>query len=325
MWLRRLAGGTGLLLVGLACGSTSSSDPSGSTSGTASGSGGGSTNGGSVTATGTGTVGSGGTASNGSTSAGGNVGAGGGTGVGGSAGNGNGGAAGEGGSTSSGGSGGGGGGTGGAPSDCSLPYSGPIGGPRTDGPALIVTPCDQISDEVILGRYADASNKVPQGLYWEPPGIVSWWESPCSDSPDETLERSMERPLGDVEGQASSDWSHEVSGCFEGSRRVYSNLRCDYYDGEMLAGGAFESLAYLASLLWWMDHGNLQGSQILGYTGSIGDATDQVIMCTIRTTFGDFGLCDQITLEQATHRVVVNGQVQLGEPSVVRTIEGTCH
>lgn len=223
-----------------------------------------------------------------------------------------------------------GGGTGGNPATCDAPYTGPIGAPRSDGPALIATACDLIDDEVILARYKDPDQKVPQGLYFEPPGALSRWEEPCSESIADTLERAGEW-VGEVEGQLTSDWSHEVSGCYSGgsstgaSRRIYSNLRCDYFDGTELAEDGTENLAYLVSLLWWMDNGNLGGSQILGYSVTIGDATDQVHLCTIRTTFGDFGLCDQITLESTTHLITVGGQVTLGEPTVVRTIEGDCN
>jgi hypothetical protein len=219
----------------------------------------------------------------------------------------------------------GGAGGGGDLSDCSTDYTGPIGGPREQGPEPLSISCEQVSDQLIVARYQDLEQKVPRGSYWEPAGVVSWWEDPCSDSIEATLMRAGALPLGEPEGQLTSDWSHEISGCLDGNRRVYSNLRCDYFDGSTLAGGSFESLGYLVSLLWWMDYGNLGGSQILGYTSTIGGATDTVEVCSIRTTFGDFGLCDEITLETTTHRVMVGGAVTLGEPEVVRTIQGNCN
>lgn len=235
---------------------------------------------------------------------------------------------GSGGSTDSGGtagSGGGTAGTGGEPNDCANPYDGPIGGPRAEGPEMVAQVCDQVSDEDILARYKDLDRKVPQGLYWEPPGTLSWWGEACSENPAETLDHANERSIGDVEGQVSSDWSYEVAGCYEGSRRVYSDLSCDYFDGTTLAGSTAEDLAYLASLLWWIDNGNLTGAQILGYASMVGGATDLILLCTIRTSFGDFGLCDQITLQQTMHSITVDGAVSLGEPDTVRTIEGDCN
>src|SRR5690606_13893945 len=256
----------------LGCGSTSSNDggDGGASTGTTGSAAnvGGSANG-STSSTGSGGVSSGGsgagtlaTSSPGGASARGAAGVGG-TSAGGASSGGNGGSSGSSGASGEGGgaSGGNGGtaGAGGDPADCTVPFTGPIGGPRSDGPEPLLTPCDQLSDEVILARYKDFDQKTPQGLYWEPPGIVSWWEEPCSESLDETLERSSERQLGEVDGQSSSDWSHQVSGCYGDSRRVYSNISCDYFDGTQLANGNGQELAYLASLLWWMDHGNVTG------------------------------------------------------------------
>jgi len=39
----------------------------------------------------------------------------------------------------------------------------------------------------------------------------------------------------------------------------------------------------------------------------------------------DFGLCDEITFESTMHLLSVDGTVQLGTPSVIRTIQGRCH
>ena len=209
--------------------------------------------------------------------------------------------------------------------DCLTPYTGPIGGPRADGPAPSVGTCESIPDASILQRYKDETQKTPMGLYWEPPGVVSLWEANCSESLEDTLMRSASAPLGNQEGSLASEWSYEVSGCDNGSRRIFSNLRCDYFDGSVLQNGSYDKLAYLASVLWWMNNGNLGGSQILGFTGSIGDATDVVQMCTIRTTFGDFGLCDEITLEVSIHRIVAGSAVTLGEPMPIRTLQGDCN
>jgi hypothetical protein len=221
---------------------------------------------------------------------------------------------------------GGSGGTAGNPAGCDAPYSGPVGGPRSDGPAPILTSCETIEDEVILARYKDEAQKVPQGLYFERNVLISVWEQPCSESLEDTVARSNSF-VSNVEEPLTSDWSYELSGCNDDSdvRRVYSNLRCDYFDGTQLAVEGAENLAFLASLLWWMDHGNLAGSQILGYGVTVGGASDLVHMCTIRTVFGDFGLCDEITLESTTHGILVGGQVGLGEPAVVRTLQGDCN
>ena len=301
-------------------GSTDAGGNGGSTDAGGSGNGGSSTDAGGSGNSG-GSTDSGGSAGNGggSTDAGGAAGNGGGsTDAGGAAGNG-------GGSTDAGGTAGNGGsGTGGAPVDCGGPYTGPIGGKRPDGPAAIDEACAQIDDDVIIARYDNPAAKVPQGLYWEPAGVLSTWGDSCSESLNDTVENAQDLDIGEVEDELASDWSYEVSLCEDSNRRFYSDIRCDYFDGTYLDGGSFEDLAYLASLLWWIERGNLTGAQILGYSGSIGSATDNLTMCTIRTTFGDFGICDRITLEQTQYSIDVDGRVTIGERETVRSIQGDC-
>lgn len=291
-------------------GATSSSTTTGNASGTDAGGGSGGSNlstasGGSAGTTGTAAGGSGGSGSS----------AGGATNSGGSSGS-----SGSGGSTATN---GGSAGSGGTSSDCSGAI--PFGGPREDGPEAIHQSCSLIEDDVILDRYDDTDAKVPRGLYYEQPGTVSWWDEPCSDSLDETVDRIGDHAIGEIQSQVATDWSYTVAGCMNGAHRFYNNLRCDYFDGTTLDGSSAEDLAFLASLLWWMERGNLGGAQILGYTASIGGATDTVVMCTLRTTFGDFGLCDQITLEETQYTITVNGRVTIRDTETVRTIEGNCN
>jgi len=210
------------------------------------------------------------------------------------------------------------------PSSCSEPYDGPVAGPRVSGPEAINMPCTDIPDEVILARYADFDAKMPQGLFWEPPpGAI--WEEPCSDSLADTVANAEAAELGEPDGEFETEWFYEATRCSGSQRRFYRNLRCDYFDGTMLADGSGQTLPFLASLLWWQDNFNVDGNQLIGYSVQIGNATDWVEVCTIRTVYGDFGLCDEITLESTTHSVVFGGSVTLGEPEVVRTIQGECH
>src|SRR5690606_12192595 len=134
------------------------------------------------------------------------------------------------------------------------------GGPRDDGPPPISQSCAQIDDEVIIDRYDDVDAKVPRGLYYEEPGGVSWWEAPCSEGLEETVDRVGSRELGEIQRQVGTDWSYTVVGCAGGDHRFYNNLRCDYFDGSTLDGSSAEDLAFLASLLWWMERGNLTGA-----------------------------------------------------------------
>jgi hypothetical protein len=47
-------------------------------------------------------------------------------------------------------------------------------------------------------------------------------------------------------------------------------------------------------------------------------------LCTVRTTFGEPGVCDVITVERTYHAILSGGLITLGSPEVVRTLEGTC-
>jgi hypothetical protein len=208
------------------------------------------------------------------------------------------------------------------PNDCNVTYTGPSAGPRAGGPQPVMTGCDAISDDILLARYDELDEKVPEGLFWEPPPGATW-QPPCSDSPEETAASGAN--LGALEDTFTTDWFYEATFCEGSQRRLYRNLRCDYFDGSNLANPSGEELVFLMSLLWWQQYFNMGGSAVIGYAVMPGDATDWVEFCTIGTVYGDFGLCDEITLTRWSGTVVVNGEVNLGEPEVVRVIQGECH
>jgi len=216
---------------------------------------------------------------------------------------------------------------------CSATYAGPSGGPRADGP-MNLQGCAAIADEVVLARYKDRSARVPQGFYYEPTENITFWNEPCSESEQETVTRGAPGGMGTLLGSYESEWFYEAVYCSNDSvRRIQRNLRCDYFDGSKLANATPERVAFLASLLWWGDNGNVDGSATLGYTVVVGDATDVIDLCTVRVTYGDFGLCDEVRLESTKHRLEMIGvesgvpqfRVKLGTPEVIRTLRGTCH
>ena len=209
------------------------------------------------------------------------------------------------------------------PVTCNSVYKGPTGRPRVDGPLPIN--CVGVTDQVILARYKDFKARMPMGLYYEPADLVATWESPCSSSLAETVKRAAARPGGTFDQQFTTDWFYEAEFCRDGLRHVYRNLRCDYFDGQKMPKQDPEALAFLASLLWWGDNANLDGSALIGYSVSIGNATDWVELCTINTVHGDFGLCDEITLQTTTDTILYDGTVKLGQPKTLRTIKGDCH
>jgi hypothetical protein len=222
-------------------------------------------------------------------------------------------------------------GAGGAPvpnNRCTGPYT-PAGGPRPDGPELIIDNCANIGDDVILARYDDFEARIPQGLYHDPNQASGVYQEPCSDALEDTLARAAQvaqaSDIGMEEGGVTMPWFYGATYCRDsGVRWLYRNLRCDYYDGTTFAGSS-QDVPFLASVLWATEYENLSGAHILGYSISIGDFTDQIEMCTIQTVGGDFGLCDEITLYSTVHRLQADGVLVLGEPMPIRTIEGECN
>lgn len=208
---------------------------------------------------------------------------------------------------------------------CDTPYAGPTGGPCVDGPQPTTGSCAAMDDALIVARYGDFKARVARGLYCEEPGAFQHWELPCSNSLAETVERGSKRNLGTAKGKFTTDWFYEAEFCDGKTRGVYRNLRCDYYDGAKLTPATPENLAFLRSLLWWAENWNHDGSALLGYTVTVGDATDSIEMCSLEATYGDFGLCDEVRLLSAQDSILFGGAVQLGDAKLLRTVKGRCH
>jgi hypothetical protein len=213
---------------------------------------------------------------------------------------------------------------------CERPYDGPTGGPRPDGPENpSVTSCADLDDGLILERYADWDAKVPTGSYFEPSGHLLRWAEPCSESPSESLEAAEEAlPDGEVESEHTTDYFYEVVVCDDGRRYLHRNLRCDYFDGTTLAGAPHEDgseLGFLAGLLWFIDNHNTGGYQIIAVIPEVGTEGAAVELCTTRTVFGDFGLCDEVELHATRYEITTEGEVTLASEQLVKTLEGQCN
>ena len=106
----------------------------------------------------------------------------------------------------------------------------------------------------------------------------------------------------------------------------FRNTRCDWYGGGRLAGGPHdgpEALGDLAGYLWFTRHHNTGGFKILGGQGFVGDASHFYELCHVGTTFGDFGLRDEITLRKTSYRLgLPDGPVEILEEGVIRRIQG---
>lgn len=209
-------------------------------------------------------------------------------------------------------------------SDCDVPDKGPQPGPRVDGPPATGVSCSALGDSVILQRATDPASKVPMGLFYEQPGALIHWGPGCLDSELE-VSYLAQQSLGDPQSTAATEWFFEAQVCASKVRNVFREPRCDYFNGRVFHGKNLEDFVLLSSLLWWNDNSNLSGAVLLGYSTSTGGATDWVELCSLTTSYGDFGLCDQISLYSTTNAVKYDGQVMLGEPKLVRTLKGQCH
>jgi hypothetical protein len=213
---------------------------------------------------------------------------------------------------------------------CDRSYDGPTAGPRVDGPDNPdVSTCADLADALILERYADGDSKVPTGYYFETTGALVHWNEPCSSSPGESLEAAeMARPDGVVEDEYVTDYFYEVVVCDDGRRYLHRHLRCDYYDGMTLAGAPHDDadeLGFLASLLWFMDNHNTGGYQLLAVVEEASVEGAAVELCTTRTVFGDFGLCDEVELHATRYEITSEGVVTLESDQHLRTLEGQCN
>jgi len=108
------------------------------------------------------------------------------------------------------------------------------------------------------------------------------------------------------------------------------NTRCDYFDGRLLAGAPFDdfgALADLAGYLWFTQSHNISGYAILGGRGDIGNASHFYSLCHVETVYGDFGLCDEISVLETRYRIQIdNGAVDvLDDAHLVRSIRGRCN
>lgn len=212
---------------------------------------------------------------------------------------------------------------------CEHPYDGPSGGPRADGPdSPAASACADLDDGLILERYDDGDAKVPTGYYFEAIGPLLRWAGPCSEGPGESLEAAEAAwPEGAVEAEHATDYFYEVVVCDDGRRYLHRDLRCDYFDGTTLAGAPHEDgseLGFFASLVWFMEHHNSGGHQILAVLEEVGAEGAAVEVCTTRTVFGDFGVCDEVHLHATRYEVTAEGEVTIEPEQLVKTLEGQC-
>jgi len=108
----------------------------------------------------------------------------------------------------------------------------------------------------------------------------------------------------------------------------FRQTRCDWFDGTTLAGAPFTDYAelqWLAGYEWYQDNHNISGHKILGGIGYIGSATHMVDVCHVTTVYGDWGLCDEITLRSTNWTISIVDGVVGNTSAEHRTIQGNCN
>jgi hypothetical protein len=202
--------------------------------------------------------------------------------------------------------------------------------PNDAAPFLVGT-CSELTDEQLLAAVYGGP-LVPAGFYDETFGPMegAQWREPCSASLDDTRMRATELfgASALTGAERSSAQFHEVDVTSGSFAYHYRNTRCDWFDGTRLHVGFVGDpgpLKELADYLWFVENHDLGGAHVLAGIERVGDATQRYDLCFVTTVYGDFGLCDRITLHTRAHASGPDGQITV-EPDVEeRTIQGTCN
>jgi hypothetical protein len=199
----------------------------------------------------------------------------------------------------------------------------PSGGPRPDGPEPIIGACDAISDEVLVARFQSYADRVPKGFFYDAKPWDGLLLEPCSHSSEETAAYGATVGLIGLAATFTTPWLYEASFCGDGPRRSVRNLRCDYFDGHVLAPRTPQDLAFLASIRWWGENHDDDATALLGYSITSGDATAWVEVCSLSGRWGNAGVCHEIRLERTRYSLFHDGKVTVNTPQLVRILRST--
>ena len=194
---------------------------------------------------------------------------------------------------------------------------------------VAVSSCGDLSDAQLMAAVYGGP-KVPPGFYFEMPGPMEGlqWRTPCSASLADTRTRAEMVFPGALTGvERSTPFFHEVTTMPSTFTFQFRNTRCDYFDGATLAGSPILSpapLKELADYLWFTQNHNFGGAHIIAGIEDVGSATQRYRLCHVSTVYGDFGLCDMVTLHTRAYSVVPDGSVTVSPDTSERTIMGMC-
>jgi hypothetical protein len=198
-----------------------------------------------------------------------------------------------------------------------------VGGPRPDGPAPLIGPCEAIPDEVLVARSQSSQERTPRGLFFDSERWKGLLLEPCASYPEQMSERGGSVGLVGLPVLFTTPWFYEGSFCGIGPGESARSLRCDYFQDGVLADPTPENLAFLASIFWWHENRKKAGTALIGYSVANGDASDWVELCTVRPTRANDAGGGDLRLERTRHSIFQDGTVSLGQPELVRPIH-TC-
>jgi hypothetical protein len=204
--------------------------------------------------------------------------------------------------------------------------------------AEAIRSCEDLgNDEILAAVYGGP--KVPAGFPLDElevgdEGEGAWptWGKGCSASLDaarKDAEIEAEKSAGWLTGsERTTPYFHEIDiAISEGAYTIhFRKTRCDYFDGQKLAGEATpEALAELAVYLWYSRWSITNGYNALHGIHEEEDGALTFTLCEAQTSFGECGACDEVMLLQASYKLSKDGSVTLPEASQpIRMLVGSC-
>jgi hypothetical protein len=183
--------------------------------------------------------------------------------------------------------------------------------------------CGDLTDEQ-LRALVYGGPKVPTGYFNDAPaGAILSWDPVCANdlnSARMSAAQALQAPFTESE---QSPFYFEFQSTGGPYPRVYRVTKCSFWDGMRL--GSF-SLKELAGYLWFISNHNVTGNFIVTGVEYVGNATCWFTLCQVMTVYGDFGVCDEISLYERTYSISISdGTVMVTSDMLVRTIQGQCH
>lgn len=197
---------------------------------------------------------------------------------------------------------------------------------------LVTGACAGFEDDALRSIVYDGP-KVPSGFYYEPDvdTVVLGWMEPCSPDADATHMRAIDIYTADaIVGYDEAPQFFQVNIMNPGMTFTifYRTTRCEYFDGTTLAGAphtAPDALASFVGYQWFTRYLSLDGAKIVNGVGACTGDRCTYDLCHVRTTYGDFGLCDEIEYFQTHYTITLDGVVSEDPERRLKRIDGMCH